>query len=53
MPHTPGGTAALSNDLRAGLKIPVGDEKYLWLLVALEALMLLFLRGVFKRHHGG
>lgn len=31
----------------------IGDEQYLWALVAIEALALFFMRSVFRRQHGG
>jgi len=31
----------------------VGDEMYLWLLLALEIGTMAFMRNKFKRHHGG
>ena len=46
-------TSALSGDLRSGRMVAMGDEKYLWVLVSLEALTLLLLRQAFRRHHGG
>ena len=52
--QTQGGTATLANgpSVARGMP-PVGDEKYLWLLVVLEVAALWILRGAFKRHHGG
>jgi len=38
---------------RPGMKMNVGDEAYLWMLVAIELLVMVFLRGQFRRHHGG
>jgi hypothetical protein len=34
-------------------QLALGDELYLWVLVALEVLTLAWARKAFKRHHGG
>lgn len=34
-------------------KLMVGDEVYLWILLALEIGTLAFLRNHFRRYHGG
>lgn len=39
--------------LRPGMKLAVGDEGYLWLLVVIEVATMAFLRKRFKRYHGG
>lgn len=49
---TPGGIGAASGR-RPGMKLMVGDEAYLWLLLALELFLMGMLRKHFKRHHGG
>lgn len=36
-----------------GMKLAVGDEGYLWILVVVEVLTMAFLRKRFKRYHGG
>lgn len=36
-----------------GMKLAVGDEGYLWILVIVEVLTMAFLRKRFKRYHGG
>lgn len=36
-----------------GMKLAIGDEGYLWLLVILEVVTMAFLRKRFKRYHGG
>lgn len=36
-----------------GMKLAIGDEGYLWVLVIVEALTLGYLRKKFKRYHGG
>lgn len=36
-----------------GMKLAIGDEGYLWLLVVLEGLTLGYLRKRFRRYHGG
>lgn len=49
---TPGGQAPQS----AGGKKPpmaVGDEIYLWILVAIEVGIIAYFRQAFRRHHGG
>jgi len=33
--------------------VALGEEKYLWLLVAIEVGALAWLRVAFRRHHGG
>ena len=43
-------TGAATRPLRS---YGLGDEKYLWLLVASEVAALFLLRAAFKRHHGG
>jgi hypothetical protein len=51
--HNPAqaGARAVSSDFRP--MMPLGDEKYLWVLVILEVAAMFALRGAFKRHHGG
>lgn len=55
MPHNAAaaGPQAVSSDFAASRRVMPGDEKYLWALVALEVLVMVLLRGGFKRHHGG
>ena len=36
-----------------GHRLAVGDEGYLWLLIAIEVILLGILRKQFRRHHGG
>lgn len=36
-----------------GMRLAIGDEGYLWLLVIIEAFTLGYLRKRFKRYHGG
>ena len=36
-----------------GMRLAIGDEGYLWILVIIEALALGYLRKRFKRYHGG
>lgn len=36
-----------------GIRVAIGDEGYLWILVILEALTLGYLRKRFRRYHGG
>lgn len=38
---------------RPGMKLMLGDEKYLWLLLILELLAMGALRQHFRRYHGG
>lgn len=49
---TPGGIGAAAGR-RPGMKLMVGDEAYLWLLLLLELLAMGLLRKHFRRHHGG
>lgn len=48
---TPGGRSSMGRPGRPQLMI--GDEKYLWILVILEALATGILRKKFRRYHGG
>lgn len=36
-----------------GMRLAIGDEGYLWILVIIEALALGYLRKKTKRYHGG
>lgn len=36
-----------------GMRLAVGDEGYLWILVVLEVVAMAALRKKFKRYHGG
>lgn len=36
-----------------GMKMAIGDEGYLWILVLVEVLAIGLLRKKFKRYHGG
>lgn len=38
---------------RPGMKIRLGQEMYLWLLVAIELLLMVGLRMQFRNRHGG
>lgn len=38
---------------RPGIKLTLGDEGYLWVLIAIELLAMGFLRRHFRRYHGG
>lgn len=38
---------------RPGLKLTLGDEGYIWVLIAIEILIMGFLRNHFRRYHGG
>lgn len=38
---------------RPGMKLMVGDEVYLWILVVIEVLLMGYLRKLSRRHHGG
>ena len=38
---------------RPGMKLAVGDEGYLWILIALELALMGYLRQHFRRYHGG
>jgi hypothetical protein len=35
------------------MQLRIGDEGYLWLLIALEVGAMAWLRQAFRRHHGG
>jgi hypothetical protein len=48
---TPGGIKA--GGLRPGMKLMVGEEAYLWLLVFIEVGILAAMRQKLRRHHGG
>ncbi len=48
---TMGGTRAAGR--RPGMKVMVGEEAYLWLLVLIEVGILGALRKKFRSHHGG
>ena len=50
-----GGSPIGANPRRVNLStnISLGDEKYLWFLVAAEIATLCCLRKHFRRHHGG
>ena len=48
---TPGGIKAAG--MRPGMKLMVGDEAYLWLLVLIEVGILAGMRQKLRRHHGG
>ncbi len=52
---TTGGTlgGVKSSGGRPGMKLNAGDEVYLWVMVALEMLLMVFLRNNFRSHHGG
>lgn len=39
--------------MRPGMKLNIGDEKYLWILVILEVAAIGWLRKYFRRYHGG
>jgi len=54
----PGGTIGGKGRLAAGLRpgrysMKIGDEGYLWILIALELGAIAWLRHAFKRRHGG
>lgn len=50
---TLGGSAAAIGP-RPGKRLTImGDEVYLWILVALEVGVIMFLRSAFARYHGG
>lgn len=38
---------------RPGKRIVVGDEVYLWILVAIELIAIFWARSAFSRYHGG
>lgn len=48
---TPGGRTA--GGRRPGMKLMLGDEMYLWMLLVIELLAMGFLRKHFRRYHGG
>ena len=49
---TLGGTPTAAGG-RPGRKLMVGDEMYLWILLAIELLAMAILRNRFRRYHGG
>lgn len=49
---TLGGRSA-AGGIRPGLKLNVGDEIYLWILLILELMAMGYLRHHFRRYHGG
>ena len=36
-----------------GMRLAIGDEGYLWILVGVEVITMALLRKKFKRYHGG
>jgi len=50
---TLGGIAQAIGTRPGGMQIKIGDEGYLWLLIALEVGAIAWLRSAFRRHHGG
>lgn len=49
---SPGGVP-FSGGRRPGMKMMVGDEGYLWLLVFIEVALMAWCRKYFRRYHGG
>lgn len=47
------GGRKMSTGMSPGMKLAIGDEGYLWLLVIIEVLAMGYLRKRFKRYHGG
>ena len=50
---TPGGIGVNAAGRRPGAKLMVGDEGYLWVLVAIEVALMCWFRRYFRRYHGG
>lgn len=47
------GGRKMATGMGPGMKLAVGDEGYLWILVAAEVTLMAILRKKFKRYHGG
>lgn len=53
MGGTPGGVRAQQAGSTQPKGLKLGDEVYVWILVALEIGAIAWLRQAFRRHHGG
>ena len=52
----PGGTFGgrkIATGATPGMRLAIGDEGYLWILVLIEVFAIAVLRKKFKRYHGG
>jgi hypothetical protein len=47
------GGRKMASGAAPGMKLAIGDEGYLWILVIIEAAALGYLRKKFRRYHGG
>ena len=50
---TLGGVRGVVGTAPGRMQLRIGDEGYLWILVALEVAAIAWLRSAFRRHHGG
>lgn len=48
-----GGIGVSPAGRRPGMKLTLGDEGYLWVLVGIEVACMALCRNKFRRHHGG
>lgn len=50
---TLGGLKGVVGTRPGRMQVRIGDEGYLWVLIALEVGAIAWLRKAFRRHHGG